>query len=635
MLNTRVDVVTRARIEESGAETVGEVLRELPGVVTRRGSEGAGAAGQQIQGIDSKQVLVLLDGMPLAGARGVKRGGAINLDRQSIGHLERVEVVKGAASALYGSDAIGGIINLVTEEAQAPLQVGATLSGGSRGDVNALTEAGIRRGAWSALFTLERHQSDGFDLTPTTIDTTAAAFKRIDLFGKVRWTPVSRFGLSVLATGYRNRATGYSVGELGPQADDIRERTLNAALTADWLATPSTSVQVRGSSSTFDEASEGRLAAPVATPLDPGELAERMFRADVSISHVLGVRQHLQGGAEHLRDQYSGINRLRRDAGERASTSVAWLQHRFSLGSRVTTIAGVRLDHHSEFGEALSPKVGINARIVDGAHVRASYGRGFRAPDIGQLFYRFLNPTNFYQVIGNPNLTPEHAHSLQLGVDFQRRDRRARLAVSAFRNDVRDLIESFSLGFAATPAQLQSLVDREGLDPSFRPVFGRLLLTYRNVNDALTQGFELDGEAALSRRVSVAGAYTYLDAKDNGTGLDLTGRHRHQGHARVTWHADRIGLRANVRATLFSSWIAARTTTGPVTDTRAPGFVLVDAFLSQRLKDGLNAFASVDNVMNDQDPNTGVMVGGAPAPIYRPEVGRAVRFGLRWSWSQQ
>lgn len=87
-LNTRVDVVTRSRIEETGGhETVGELLRELPGVITRRGSETAGAAGEQIQGIDSRQVLVLLDGQPMVGARGIKRGGVLNLDRQSSARL--------------------------------------------------------------------------------------------------------------------------------------------------------------------------------------------------------------------------------------------------------------------------------------------------------------------------------------------------------------------------------------------------------------------------------------------------------------------------------------------------------------------------------------------------------------------
>ena len=142
-LNTRVDVITRSRIEEGGGhETVGEILREIPGVVTRRGSETAGAAGEQIQGIDSRQVLVLVDGQPVVGARGSKRGGVLNLDRQSTARLERVEVVKGAASALYGSEALGGVINMITREPKSPFEATLGFTAGSFGVVGSQLEAG-------------------------------------------------------------------------------------------------------------------------------------------------------------------------------------------------------------------------------------------------------------------------------------------------------------------------------------------------------------------------------------------------------------------------------------------------------------------------------------------------------------
>jgi outer membrane receptor for ferrienterochelin and colicins len=634
-LNTRVDVVSRARIEDTGAHTVGEVLREIPGVLTRRGSEGAGAAGQQIQGIDSKQVLVLLDGFPLVGARGVKRGGAINLDRQSTGALDRVEVVKGAASALYGSDAIGGVINLITADSRAPLHLGTMASGGSRGDLNAAAEIGARHAQWSSLFTIERHQSDGFDLTPTTLDTTGAPFRRTDLFGKTRWQPSSTLGLTASGAGYRNRTTGRSIGELGIQEDDVREYTVNVAVASDWLITPVTSMQVRGGLALFDELAGARLATPAATLLERGELTERLTRAEATLSHVVGARHQLQGGVEYVNDHYSGVNRLRNDSGEHADTVVGWAQHRFAMSRRVTTTAGLRVDRHSQFGTALSPKLGVTAMVTDHLAARASYGRGFRAPDIGQLYYQFLNPTNLYQVIGNPNLLSERAGSWQLGVDVQRRDRRARIGVSGFRNDVSDLIESVSLGFVATPAQLQQILEREGLDTSFRPALGRLLFTYKNINDAVTQGIEVDGEAALTRQISIAAAYTYLDARDDRADRALTGRHRHHGHARVTWALPELGFRANLRVTALSSWIAARSTGATVVDTIAPGFALLDAHLSQRVIEHLNAFVALDNLTNSKDPNLGVMNGSAPAPIYRPDAGRSVRFGVRWSWARQ
>lgn len=634
-LNTNVSVISRRHIEESGSQTVAELMREVPGVTSRRGSETAGAAGQQIQGIDSRQVLVLIDGQPLVGARGIKRG-VINLDRQSVDRLEQVEVVKGASSALYGSDAIGGVINLITREATAPLDTTGELSGGSFGETNAVAALGVRRDAGSVLFSIEHHQNDGFDLTPTTFDTTGAPFERLDFMGRGRVKAGDTLSFSALVNGYDNQTKGRSNGELGPQEDLIDEQTLNVNTQADWLPRATTAVQARAYIARYDESSTATLAPPASTVLAPGALDERLFKADASLSQVIGSRQQLQGGAEYWKDTYSGVNRLRNDSGEEASISTAWLQHRLTVGSRVTTTLGVRFDEHSEFGSAWSPKIAGNASLGGGVSVRASYGRGFRAPDIGQLYYRFLNPSSIYQVVGNVNLQPEYANSVQIGGEYSTPGRRARFGVNVFRNDVEDLIESVSLGFAATPAQVAEIFAREGLDMSFRPVAGRLLLTYKNINDAVTQGVELDGEVAVATGFSIAGAYTYLDARDDLTDLRLTGRNRHQGNIRATWRQPTIGLVVNLRGMFYSDWVAARATVnGQPQDTIAPGYNLWDLYASQRVLRGLSAFAAIDNLADSQDPNLGQLSAtGAPLAIYRPDVGRTVRFGVRWSWAK-
>lgn len=634
-LNTNVAVISRRHIEESGSQTVAELLREVPGVTSRRGSETAGAAGQQIQGIDSRQVLVLIDGQPLVGARGIKRG-VINLDRQSVDRLEQIEVVKGASSALYGSDAIGGVINLITREATAPLDTTGELSGGSYGETNAVAALGVRRDGGSALFSIEHHRNDGFDLTPTTFDTTGAPFERIDFMGRGRVAAGGALSFSGLVNGYDNQTKGRSNGELGAQEDVIAEQTLNVNVQADWLPRPSTAVQARAYLARYDESSTATLAPPASTVLAPGALNERLFKIDGSFSQVIGARQQLQGGVEYWRDTYSGINRLRNDSGEEASIGTAWLQHRLSLGSRVTTTLGARVDEHSEFGGAVSPKVAANARLGGGVSVRASYGRGFRAPDIGQLYYRFLNPSSIYQVVGNMNLRPEYANSLQVGGEYSTPGRRARLGVNVFRNDVEDLIESVNLGFAATPSQVTQIFAREGLDLSFRPVAGRLLFTYKNINHAVTEGVELDGEVAVVTGLTLAGAYTYLDARDDRTDLRLTGRNKHQGNVRATWRQPSIGLVVNLRAMFYSDWVAARATIkGQPQDTIAPGYHLWDFYASQRIVRGVSAFAAVDNLANSQDPNLGQLSAtGAPLAIYRPDVGRTARFGVRWSWAK-
>jgi outer membrane receptor for ferrienterochelin and colicins len=634
-LNTNVAVLSRRMMEESGSQTVAELLREVPGVVSRRGSETAGAAGEQIQGIDSRQVLVLIDGQPVLGGRGIKRG-VVNLDRQSVDRLEQVEVVKGASSALYGSDAIGGVINMITRDATAPFDTTGEVSGGSFGEVNAAAGAGFKRNRVSGLFMVESHQNDGFDLTPTTFDTTGAPFERVDFMGRAKIKAGDHLSFSARVTGYDNHTEGRSNGELGPQEDTIDESTVNLNVSADWLPRASTSVQARAYVARFDESSAATLAPPASTPLAPGALDERLLKVDGSFSQIIGDRQQLQGGAEYWRDQYSGINRLRNDSGEEASIGTLWLQHRLTFGGRVTTTLGLRTDHHSEFGNAISPKVAANARLGGGISARASYGRGFRAPDIGQLYYRFLNPSSIYQVIGNMNLLPEYSNSLQFGGEYATPGRRARFGVNLFRNDVRDLIESVSLGFAATPAQVTEIMLREGLDMSFRPVAGRLLLTYRNINDAVTEGVEFDGEVAITPALSLAGAYTYLDARDNVTDLRLTGRSEHQGSVRATWREARWGFSANLRGAFLGEWVAARATVnGQTQDTMAPGYGVWDAYVSQRIVRGLNAFAAIDNLADNQDPNLGrLSATGTPLAIYRPDVGRTVRGGIRWSWTR-
>lgn len=629
-LNTRVDVLTRERVEDTGYETVGEVLREMPGILTRRGSETSAVAGAQIQGIDSRQVLVLLDGQPLVGARGIKRG-AINLDRQSIERLDRIEVVKGASSALYGSDAIGGVINLVTRHADQPFEGSIVASGGSNGSFDGRAAAGFAHGTWHGFFSLERHQNDGFDLFPTTPDTTGAPFQRNDAYGKFRFDASPTLSLTAFANGYWNDSDARFVGELGLQQSAVADDAQNYGLTADWRPSARTTVQARDYLGRFDEVSDNTLLRPGVSSIPKDELHERLGKLDATVSHVWGERQLLQFGAEWWRNECSGVNRLRNEDGENATTKVLWAQDRINLAGRLTLTLGARYDEHAIFGSAFSPKAAMGLRAGNSVRLRASYGRGFRAPDLGQLFYRFLNPTNLYQVIGNPALQPEHANSYQAGGELTAWRGRLRLGANVFRNDVRDLIDSVSLGLVATPEQLAALSVSEGIDHSFRPVLNRLLFRYKNVADARTQGLELDGEATLPGGFSLSGAYTYLDARDRKTDLTLTNRHRHQGAARLAWASPRTGTRANVRGTFFSSWIAARgTSAGTVTDTVAPAFQLWDAYVAQRIRRGLEAFAAVDNLANSQDPNTGILnANGRPLPVYRAEVGRTFRIGVR------
>jgi outer membrane receptor for ferrienterochelin and colicins len=641
-LNTKVDLIGRNRIRDTGYESVAEVLQELPGVVTRRGTQGAGAAGEQVQGIDSRQVLTLFDGQPIIGGKGIKRG-VINLDRQSISTLERIEVVKGAASALYGSDAIGGVINQISRDPAYSIETSFTTSSGSHGRFDARGDIGFARDKFSAFFSGERHKQNDFDLTPTTFDTTGAGYHRYDALAKVKYKFTPNFALSAWARGYWNNERGRARGEEGNVESFIDEDAQSFNLASDWQVNERTTMQARGYFTRFDEITNSVLL-PSGAPIAPGNLFERLGKVDASFSRIQGEHQFIQGGVEWLTNTYGGINRLQNDKGNDIDFASVWAQDRISFANRVTATVGLRFDHHSIFGSAVSPKAGLNVRVTDYWRVRASYGRGFRAPDLGQLFYRFLNPTNLYQVIGNPNLRPEYANSVQLGSEFTALNRRARFGVNVFRNDIEDLIDSVSLGFVATPQQLQQIAEREGIDlTAFRPALGRLLFFYKNIAKAVTQGVEFDGDVSLARGFSLGGAYTYLYARDTTNNLPLLNRHKHQGHTRLAWESNaRLGLRANLRGTFYSKWINTLATVNPATgavtspDVIPPGFSLWDFYAAKRIYRGMEFFGAVDNFTDSRDLNVGKLAAnGTPLPIYRPELGRTFRVGLRWTWAQE
>jgi outer membrane receptor for ferrienterochelin and colicins len=641
-LNARVEVIGRARIRDTGYESVAEVLQEMPGVVTRRGTQGAGAAGEQIQGIDSRQVLVLFDGQPVIGARGIKRG-VINLDRQSTGALERIEVVKGAASALYGSDAIGGVINQIPRDPSAPAAINYTASGGSQGRLDTRADAGFAHDRFSLFLSGERHKQNPFDLTPTTFDTTGAGFHRYDALARFKYVITPKLAIGAWARGYWNSERGRARGEEGDQESFIDEDAQSFNIAADWQIDERTQSQVRAYLARFDEIANSRLA-PSGAAVAPGNLFERLGKVDGSVSRIIGGRQYLQAGAEWLTSRYGGINRLQNDKGNGINFASVWAQDRISFANRATITVGLRFDNHSIFGSALSPKAGLNVRISESWRVRASYGRGFRAPDLGQLYFRFLNPTNFYQVIGNPNLRPEYADSVQVGGEFTSRDRRVRFGVNVFYNHIEDLIDSVSLGFIATPQQLQDAAQREGIDlTAFRPAIGRLLFIYKNIAAAVTRGAEFDADARLPRGFSLGGAYTYLIARDTVQNRPLLNRHKHHGHLRLAWESNaRTGVRANVRGTFFGKWINTLATvnaaTGVVTspDVIPPGFSLWDFYTAKRIRRGIEVFGAVDNFADSRDPNAGKTgAGGAPLPIYRTEIGRTFRVGIRFEWAHE
>jgi outer membrane receptor for ferrienterochelin and colicins len=618
----KVEAVTREQMLATGYERVSDVLSEIPGVVIRGGST-AGVGGEQIQGIDSRQVAVLQDGLPIVGARGIKRG-ALNLNRQSVARLDRVEVVKGAASPLYGADALGGVINMISREPTEPLQANLNFSGGTLGSFDGRGDIGTQWRDLTVFLDLERHQQNAYGLVPSSPFSVGPDWRRNDIFFKTRYWFDPRFALGFSANAYHNREEGLNAGETGPVQGVYNDSIQNYAIVADALPTNTTTLQLRAYSARYDENS--RLDSVGGEPMPPAlaNLNQRYRRLDGTLSRQMGTRNLLQVGYEWIQDRYQGANRVLGDnAGQQITDNEIWLQDRVQLSRYATLTLGGRITSHSLFGTRAVPKTGLVVRLNDSWTLRGSFGQGFRAPDLGQLYYRFANPASFYQVIGNPTLQPETSRSLSAGVHFSRQ--RFRFAMNLFRNDVRNLIDSYSAGFTTSPTQAQALLAQYGIPATFNPLLNRLTFVYLNLNNIYTQGFELNAERSLTRSIRVQSAYTYLDAVDKTTGLRLAQRHRHQGYVRTEYVNTRLGVVANVRGTFFGNWLL-----NPAQDTRGFGYSLWDFYASKDMPRGVQFYLAVDNLANSRDQKLSL-----PTPTFdRPDYGRMFRVGVRLSISK-
>ena len=357
-------------------------VREIRGVVTRRvlrrwraqireSIHGAGVAGWP----------------PIVGGRGIK-SGVVSPNRQSVGRLDQVEVVKGAASALYGSDAIGGVINMISREPANPFEMNLNVAGGSLSALDARADFGTQVKNLSLFLDLERHQQQAYGLIPASPTTVGPHYKRNDLLFRTRYALNPRVAVGFTANAYHNNEVGRALAETGLTRSTFNDSSQNYALTGDFLLAPSTTLQVRGYSARYDENSrENPLADPTAAPA-LANLNERYRPLDSTLGHNLGRRQFIQLGAEWVQDQYRGANRLVGDnAGQQVTTTDGWLQDRIQLFSRATLTLGGRYQNPG-FGGHFVPKVGL--RAVNHP-CRASYGHGFRSRSRPAL-HRFANP---------------------------------------------------------------------------------------------------------------------------------------------------------------------------------------------------------------------------------------------------
>ncbi len=629
-----VDVVTKQRIERTGFESVADVLAELPGVVTRNNVSYSGSSEEQIDGIASQDILVLQDGLPIVGARGIN-GGIIDLGQQNIGRLDRVEVVRGAASSLYGTDAIGGVINMITHTPTHPFEGGLRLSGGDLGTVDGDLTLGSQWKKLTAFTDLELHRINSYTLVSGDESTIGANNQRYDGLIKLGYAFNPR--VSIVYTGNATHDTSdgkaadyFGMAESGYDYAISHDSTQTHALTGNFLPTSTTVVQARLYEARFDSNSASNpinADGSHGAEFDYGNLYERYHRADATISQQLGSWQFLQGGDEWMQDSYRGLNRIvGDDHGQQITMNDVWLQDRIQPWKNLIINVGGRYNHHSLYGSHVVPKIGLVYKPNDHWTLRTAYGKGFRSPSLGESYYLYLHPEYGYQVFGNPTLQPERSESYSVGADYQ--VNRYSIGVSLYRNNLNHLINYIFAGVPMSLEDLEALLEQYGIPSSFAATAypGLETFVYTNVDQAYTQGINLKGSVLLNRNLRVDGSYAYLDPYDVTDKQTLTERSRNSGYVRTEYVSRKLGLVANIRGNFFGHWLI-----DPTSGEQEKAYALWNLYASKDIAHGLQAYGSINNLGGSRDS----LLSQTPPNYDRTDYGRTFRIGMRYTFPHE
>jgi len=485
--------VTTQEISISGAASADQLIDELPGIQSI--PKHPVGSTPQIRGIGGSRVLVLIDGQPSKGALLENR----DLSRISLSGIERVEVVKGPLSTLYGSDALGGVINLITRTPETGFETEARILSGSEGryegDVTVSGGGPIlmrAHGSWR-----QQEQVPG-------LDNSADAFTRVWDFRSTVRTRTTQKTRARADISYIRERQRWPIGGGFSGFNDNRGLTAWAEVTGP---NPKSGWTARILTQKYEHLfRRSRGDVPIADN-DKQKQLENLWKASIRISEKLADHQIDLG----IEGSSRSINSPDKILESRAADDQLELfgQDAWTLGSTTIT-GGIRATYNNLWGHALSPTLGFTTVSDSKLQVRAIVGRGFRAPSFKELAWDFANLAAGYIVQGSPNLEPESSWNVTAGIDWAP-SQRIKIGFEAYRNQIANLIETTFVGNNAS---------------------GLMVFSPGNISKAQTQGFEISASGIIGTWETIAG-YVLLNAKSIDENLPLDRRAEHSGRIRI------------------------------------------------------------------------------------------------------
>ena len=610
-----VTTFTAADLERRDVPLVADLLRSTPGAMVLRAGGPGGVTSLFVRGGESNYNKVLLDGIPLN-----EPGGTFNFSNLTTDNLERIEIVRGAQSALFGSDAMSSVVQLFTRRSDAAdSRPHATVSfeAGTYGTLNGSAAVSGASGRIDYAAGIAQSTTDNRVPNNRFRNTTLSGNAGVALSG----TAILRF---VGRGELEHAGTPGQTGFRPPDRDAFFERHDGVGgVTFDQELTPRLRQRASYSLAVSHQQSTNLVADPPYTPRFGDHVAPFQF-SDFTFDSFTALRRHhasyqadwrlatnASSTGDHQLSVVADWDGERADLQDRlAGTHVpasrnnfgASVQHQ-ALWTRTFVTVGARLEHNDSFGTAAVPRASLayiarsGGELFGATRLRASAGLGIKEPTVLQSF----SPSPFFH--GNPDLEPERSRSFEIGAEQRLASDRGKIDVAWFDNRYRNLISTRTTDPATFAAE------------------------YFNIGLTRARGVELSGEAAPHRSIRIRAGYTFLaseilDSTSPGNvvfepGQWLFRRPRHSGFADITLTQGRFA--ADVTGVFVGRYVDSDFSSLEAPIVENGGFTTWDARASWDLTPRIAATLAVDNLAN----------ANYMEPLGFPALLRTVRAGFR------
>lgn len=565
-----VEVITREDLDTLGATNLLDALRLSTSInITTPSMTGNGVS---IRGMESRHALILIDGQRMTSEGSSSTGNSYEWTRINLDNVERIEIVRGIASSLYGSDALAGVINIITKKSgkkeftmtYSPSRYSDDMSNGSD-NISFRYDAG-KQGPWSWAFTAGQRKTDPLaepgDEKNTTYHGTRKFMNmagRYDLVGNRHLD----FKADYLKEDMANRSHPVASVDNNFFYDNTR-KSFSLGLSGERS---NGNYELRTYFGQQDKRQDYYNNLTHVYTFGEDLSTRKTWTTEARTSVQIGDQHLLTTGGEFRTESYEGSRVL--TGKETIDYTALYVQDEYVANDRWLVIPSVRLDDSSKFSSNVSPKLGITYKMNEHSRLKASAGEGFRAPTLDDMYMKmWMQPMSGMPmfIYGNPNLKPETSKGYEFGIEGERGNIFGKLTY--FTNDVKDKI-----------------ISQRIMAPPSPPYF-----TYVNINKAKIDGVEFEAGQRINNKFSVKLTYTYLDAIDGKTKARLTGITRQQGTVQLRYDKKETGISAVLWNAWFGDYLAVSNNNYT--------FNTWNVSVNKKWNDSFESYIGMDNITN-------------------------------------